>query len=162
MRDCQLVVGIVVVAAGLFYAVNYGYKFLGQEMSKNPAFGGYTHPPRTVSPSWMVPSSRWESSSQPYLRVVKIEGKPGRNVSTGIGWATIDITVENISKQIVTAVHGRFEYIAGNAGKQYASILHRGKILPGSQETITLNLEIPRDGNLTGGFKVDFAKVEVE
>jgi hypothetical protein len=165
MKDWRLIAGICAVALGFFFLLNYSYLFLGDALSKNPDFKAYSGSQAAVSPmkdsgSRSDSTSRPDSTSSPYLRVVKIEDKAGRKA--GGGWATINITVENISKQVVKEIQGRFECSGGYAGKQNATILHRGKILPGSQEIISLNIHFPRDGGLHGRKKVIFTKVEVE
>lgn len=97
-------------------------------------------------------------NSPSYVKVIKISDRIERR---GGGWyATIDVTVENISKKVITELSGSLRYMAGK--QQSASIQYRGKIPPGGQEKITVYVQLPRSGGWFGRFRVNFTKVEVQ
>lgn len=102
--------------------------------------------------------SRSDSASRAYVKVVKISDRIERR--GGRGYATINVTVENISKKIVTELSGSMQYMAGK--RQSATIQYKGKISPGCQEKITVYVQLPRSGGWFGRFKVNFTKVKVQ
>ena len=103
-------------------------------------------------------TSWYYSTSGSPVRVVKISHRSER---TGGGWyATIYVTVENVSNKVVTDLSGTLKYTAGRPQK--ATIQYRGKIPPGGREKITLYVQIPRSGGLFGRFKVHFTKIEFQ
>lgn len=103
-------------------------------------------------------TSWYYSTSGSPVRVVKINDKIER--TGGGAYATIYITVKNISDKIVTELSGTLKYTAGRP--QRATIQYRGKIPPGGREKITLYVQLPSSGGLFGRFKVHFTKIEVQ
>ena len=98
-----------------------------------------------------------DSSPRSYVQVAKISHRAEKR--GGNWYATIYITVKNVSEKTVTALSGNLKYTAGRP--QTATIQYSGKIPPGGREKITLFVQIPRSGGLFGRFKVHFNKVEV-
>jgi hypothetical protein len=98
------------------------------------------------------------SSSRAYVQVVEISHRAEKR--GGDWYATIYVTIENISNKIITELNGTLKYTAGRP--QTATLQYKGKIPPRSQEKISVYVQIPRRGGLFGRFKVNFSKVEVQ
>ena len=78
-----------------------------------------------------------DSSPRSYVQVAKISHRAEKR--GGNWYATIYITVKNVSEKTVTALSGNLKYTAGRP--QTATIQYSGKIPPGGREKITLFAE---------------------